>query len=149
MVLSRERSMLKPNYNVWNSFWCRIPHRLVMAEYHITPALGLMSFGYKLLVLHMTYISFKMSIKKEWFPLEGTQCANKRTSWAIIQAEKFFHKAEPSMWGFVFFELCHYSIVFHSYCLLIWSAEWQCFLKSPCWGKYSKAMRASAFSVSN
>lgn len=35
------------------------------------------------------------------------------------------------MWGFLFFELCHYSVVSHRYCLLIRSAEWPTLLEIP------------------
>lgn len=48
-------------------------------------------------------------------PSEDTQYANKIISWAIMQAGILFHKAEPFMLGFVFFELCHCFVVPHSY----------------------------------
>lgn len=48
-------------------------------------------------------------------PSVDTQYANKVISWAIMQAGTLFHKPEPFMLGFVFFELWHYFVVAHSY----------------------------------
>lgn len=74
-----------------------------------------MSF-YWILACSLPDIHFTQNVSKIRMPLsEDTQYANKIISWAIMQAGTLFHEAAPFMLGFVFFELCHYFVVPHSY----------------------------------
>lgn len=64
MVLSRESSTLKPRYNAWNSFWCRIPCRFVMVKSHTAPLSGLMWFNWVQVACSLHDIHFTQNVCK-------------------------------------------------------------------------------------